>query len=99
VRRLFARLNRENTTELREYESFDAALRDSDSYEDPRLVEVVKEKTKRYRESLDSRAPIRTRQMIQNLFVLSYVEPPEASVTGSTDRPTSCAITLVWQSS
>ena len=75
MRRLFARLNRENTTELREYESFNAALCDSDSYEDPRLVEVVKEKTKRYRESLDSRAPITTRQLVQNLFVLSYVEP------------------------
>jgi putative methyltransferase (TIGR04325 family) len=75
VRRLFARLNREDTTELREYESFDAALRDSDSYEDPRLVEVVKEKTKRYRESLNQQPPISTRQLVQNLFVLSYVEP------------------------
>ena len=75
MRRLFARLNRENTTELREYESFDAALRDSDSYEDPRLVEVVKEKTKRYRESLAQKPPITTRQLVQNLFVLSYVEP------------------------
>jgi len=75
VRRLFARLNRENTIELREYESFDAALRDSDSYEDPRLIEVVKEKTKRYRESLSQQPPISTRQLVQNLFVLSYVEP------------------------
>lgn len=75
MRRLFARLNRENTTELREYESFAAALRDSDSYEDPRLVEVVKEKTRRYRESLVQKPPIRTRQLVQNLFVLSYVEP------------------------
>jgi putative methyltransferase (TIGR04325 family) len=68
-------LNRENTTELREYESFAAALRDSDSYEDPRLVEVVKEKTRRYRASLTQRSPITTRQLVQNLFVLSYVEP------------------------
>jgi len=73
VRRLFPR--RESTTELREYESFDAALRDSDSYEDPRLVAVVKEKTKRYRESLNQKTPISTRQLVQNLFVLSYVEP------------------------
>ena len=36
------------------YESFEAALADSNSYEDPRLIEVVKEKTKRYRESLRS---------------------------------------------
>lgn len=75
MRRLFARLNRESTTELREYESFAAALRDSDSYEDPRLVDVVKEKTKRYRASLAQRPPVTTRQMVQNLFVLSYVEP------------------------
>jgi putative methyltransferase (TIGR04325 family) len=75
VKRLFARLNRENTTELREYESFAAALRDSDSYEDPRLVDVVKEKTKRYRERLAQKPPITTRQLVQNLFVLSYVEP------------------------
>lgn len=75
MRRLFARLNREPTTELRQYESFAAALRDSDSYEDPRLVEVVKEKTKRYRESLAQKPPIATRQLVQNLFVLSYVEP------------------------
>lgn len=75
MRRLFARLNRENTTELREYESFAAALRDSDSYEDPRLVAVVKEKTKRYREGLAQKPPVTTRQMVQNLFVLSYVEP------------------------
>lgn len=75
MRRLFARLQREHTTELRAYESFAAALRDSDSYEDPRLVDVVKEKTKRYRESLAQRPPVTTRQMVQNLFVLSYVEP------------------------
>ena len=78
VRRLFSRLNREDTTELREYESFEAALRDSDSYEDPRLVEVVKEKTKRYRESLNQKPSIATRQLVQNLFVLSYVEPTRA---------------------
>ena len=75
MRRLFARLNHENTTELREYESFAAALRDSDSYEDPRLVDVVKEKTKRYRESLAQKPPVTTRQLVQNLFVMSYVEP------------------------
>jgi len=78
VRRLFARLNREDTIELREFESFAAALRDSDSYEDPRLIEVVKEKTLRYRESLVQKPPVRTRQLVQNLFVLSYVEPQRA---------------------
>lgn len=75
MRRLSAWLNRVNTSELREYESFNTALRDSDSYEDPRLVEVVKEKTNRYRESLNEKPAIATRQMAQNMFVLSYVEP------------------------
>jgi putative methyltransferase (TIGR04325 family) len=78
VKRLFARLNREDTIELREFESFADALRNSDSYEDPRLIEVVKEKTQRYRDSLAERPPIRTRQLVQNLFVLSYVEPQRA---------------------
>ena len=59
------------------YESFEAALADSNSYEDPRLIEVVKEKTKRYRESLAASRSrvIETRQTVQNMFVLSYVEP------------------------
>jgi putative methyltransferase (TIGR04325 family) len=77
VRRLSALLHRENTIEMREYDSFESALRDSDSYEDPRLIEIVKEKTKRYRETLAS-GPVpllQSRQTIQNLFVLSYVEP------------------------
>jgi len=77
VRNLFALLNRENTIEMREYESFESALRDSDSYEDPRLVEIVKEKTRRYRDALASgpRPAIETRQTVQNMFVLSFVEP------------------------
>jgi putative methyltransferase (TIGR04325 family) len=70
-------LNRENTIEMREYESFESALRDSDSYEDPRLIEVVKEKTRSYKETLagEHRPPVQTRQTVQNMFVLSYVEP------------------------
>ena len=77
MRRLFARLNREDTIELRRYDSFANALHDSDSYEDPRLIEIVREKTKRYRDNLASgaRPPVTSRQMAQNLFVLSYVEP------------------------
>lgn len=59
---------------MKEYSSFQSALQDSDSYEDPRLIEVVKEKTKRFRESTAGRI-INTRQLVQNLFVLSYVEP------------------------
>lgn len=61
----------------RSYESFEAALADSNSYEDPRLIEVVKEKTKRYRETLAASRlqVIDNRQTVQNMFVLSYVEP------------------------
>lgn len=59
------------------YESFEAALADSNSYEDPRLIEVVKEKTKRYREALAGSGSrvIDNRQTVQNMFVISYVEP------------------------
>ena len=59
------------------YESFEAALADSNSYEDPRLIEVVREKTKRYRESLgaSSSRVVDSRQTVQNMFVCSYVEP------------------------
>ena len=72
-----ALLNRENTQKLRTYASFEDARRDSDTYEDSQLIEVVKEKTKRYRDTLansDSRS-VATRQAAQNMFVLSYVEP------------------------
>lgn len=77
MKSLFARLNRENTIEMRGYDSFESALRDSDSYEDPRLVEVVKQKTIRYRELLagNHKPAIESRQLVQNLFVLSYLEP------------------------
>ena len=72
-----ALLNRENAIEMREYDCFESALLDSDSYEDPRLIEVVKEKTKRYRDRLENSSirAIENRQMAQNMFVLSYVEP------------------------
>ena len=77
MRRLSALLHREDTTEMRAYDSFESALRDSDSYEDPRVIQVVKEKTRRYKETLASghRPAIQSRQIVQNLFVLSFVEP------------------------
>jgi putative methyltransferase (TIGR04325 family) len=62
---------------LKSYENFAAALADSNSYEDQRLIEIVAEKTRRYREDLRN-SPVRTiesRQSGQNLFVLSQVEP------------------------
>ncbi|HKR21818.1 MAG TPA: hypothetical protein VJS17_04445, partial [Pyrinomonadaceae bacterium] len=53
------------------YESFDQALADSNSYEDPRLIDVVREKTKLYRD-----APIvDSKQATQNASVLNQVEP------------------------
>ncbi|HKR14561.1 MAG TPA: methyltransferase, TIGR04325 family [Pyrinomonadaceae bacterium] len=59
------------------YESFAAALVASNSYEDPRLVEVVREKTKQYRATFTPASPrkIESRQTAQNMFVVSYVEP------------------------
>ena len=70
-------LNRENLTKLRAYASFDEALKDSDSYEHPALVEIVKEKTKRYKDGLASAADrvVESRQLVQNLLALSYVDP------------------------
>lgn len=67
--------HRANTASLPEYDSFESALRASDSYQDPRLVDVVFQKTKIYRQRLlDSDRPvIKSRQLIQNLFVLSYL--------------------------
>ena len=48
IRHFTARLmNRENLEQLRAYASFEEALKDSDSYEDPTLIEIVKEKPKR----------------------------------------------------
>lgn len=62
---------------LKEYDSFESALRDSDSYEDPRLIDVVAQKTRRYRETLAASASrkITNRQTAQILFVLSHVQP------------------------
>lgn len=62
---------------MKQYDSFESALRDSDSYEDPRLVEIVSRKTKHYQETLarDGTRKITSRQTAQNMFVLSYVEP------------------------
>ena len=79
---MFARITskifpRRQDPPYKSYESFEAALADSNSYEDPRLTEVVKEKTKRYREGLAASRSrvIDTRQTVQNMFVISYVEP------------------------
>lgn len=74
-----ALLSRESPDKLRAYASYDEALKDSDSYEDPALVDIVKEKTRRYRDTLASAAArtIESRQLVQNLLVLSYVDPQQ----------------------
>jgi putative methyltransferase (TIGR04325 family) len=75
--RVTAKLAPAVTPKLKGYASFAAALADSNSYEDQRLIAVVSEKTRRYREALRN-SPSRTidsRQTVQNMFVLSQVEP------------------------
>ena len=78
IRRIVgALLDRDNPQKMRAYESFADALRDSDTYEDSQLIAVVKEKTKRYRDTLANSTSrvVASRQVAQNMFVLSYVEP------------------------
>jgi putative methyltransferase (TIGR04325 family) len=62
---------------LTQYQSYESALQDSDTYEDARVVEVVARKTKAYRDALLSSTGsiVKTRQTLQNMFVLSYVRP------------------------
>lgn len=62
---------------LPEYESFASALRDSDTYEDSGVIEVVSQKTQAYRRSLTSgtHSVVSNRQTVQNMFVISYLEP------------------------
>jgi putative methyltransferase (TIGR04325 family) len=61
---------------MKEYDSFGSALKDSDTYEDPAIIEVVSSKTRGYRDFLASdtgqHASI-NRQTAQNMFVISYV--------------------------
>ena len=62
---------RNETRISRTYETFEQALADSNSYEDPRLIEVVREKTRLYRD-----APmVESKQTTQNVSVLNQVEP------------------------
>jgi putative methyltransferase (TIGR04325 family) len=62
---------------MQQYENFESALQDSDSYEDPRIIDAVLRKTKHYREALVSEGTrtITNRQTVQNLFVFSCVNP------------------------
>jgi hypothetical protein len=81
--RVTAKLAPATPPKLKGYASFAAALADSNSYEDQRLIAVVSEKTRRYREALRN-SPSRTidsRQTVQNMFVLSQVEPQHVTRT------------------
>jgi putative methyltransferase (TIGR04325 family) len=71
------RLSPRASAPLTQYQSFESALQDSDTYEDPRIVEVVSRKTGAFRDAMLSSAGlvVRTRQTIQNMFALSYVWP------------------------
>ncbi|NVM22071.1 MAG: methyltransferase, TIGR04325 family [Desulfobacterales bacterium] len=57
------------------YESYDYALADSHTYEDPGVVHVVAMKTEAFRNALLSghHTTVNNRQTVQNMFVLSYV--------------------------
>ena len=56
------------------YESYARASRDSETYEEPAIVEVVVKKTELLRDRLRSasRRQVSTRQSVQNAFVLTY---------------------------
>lgn len=71
------RLRPRTAQALKQYQSFEDALQDSDTYEDPRVVEVVSRKTVAFRDALLSSTSmlVKTRQTVQNMFVLSHVEP------------------------
>lgn len=57
------------------YHSYDHALADSHTYEDPGVIQVVSSKTEAYRNALlaGKDQTVNNRQTVQNMFVLSYV--------------------------
>jgi putative methyltransferase (TIGR04325 family) len=65
---------------LKEYRSYDEALAESDGYEAPDIAEVVLRKTEIYRDLVTRREipKIDSHQTLQNLFVLSFVQPDRA---------------------
>ena len=60
---------------MRVYDSYNHALADSHTYEDPGVIQVVSTKTKAFRDALlvDKGKTVDNRQTVQNMFVLSYV--------------------------
>src|SRR5262249_13851020 len=63
---------------MHRYANYESALSDSDSYEDPRLIDVVREKTRRYRDAV-RRQPdvVRSLQVAENMFAFTYVTPAQ----------------------
>jgi len=60
---------------LKIYDSYDLALADSHTYEDPGVIQVVSSKTKAYRNALlaSKNKTANSCQTVQNMFVLSHV--------------------------
>jgi putative methyltransferase (TIGR04325 family) len=61
---------------MKVYDTFDLALADSDTYEDPGVIDMVSRKTDAYRKAIGEQDRMVTdRQTVQNMFVLAYVCP------------------------
>jgi len=60
---------------MKVYDSYDHALADSYTYEDPGVIQVVSSKTEAHRNALlaGKDKAVNNRQTVQNMFVLSYV--------------------------
>lgn len=72
------KLNRaQNKSPNNIYDTFDDALADSDTYEDQGVIGTVSIKTEALRNALmiDKDRNVKDRQIVQNMFILSYVFP------------------------
>ena len=65
--------SRTEAISMKEYESYESALANSHSYEDPEVIEVVSKKTQSFINSLSPDHIVSNRQTIQNMFVLQSV--------------------------
>lgn len=61
---------------MKVYDTFDLAVADSHTYEDPGVIDMVSRKTDAYRKALrEQDRTVTDRQTVQNMFVLAYVCP------------------------
>ena len=69
------RWGRRSKQPMKVYDSYECALADSHTYEDPGVIEIVSKKTEAYRKSLlaNKDKTVETRQSAQNMFVLSCI--------------------------